>query len=264
MASELKPWRYEIKYGPDGEDSYSWVYDDHGAMVATMKTHKAKEVVDRMNSRPAPVDANLLASNPVDDKIAPDTDDNAPAATDTGLVTYAHDNGTLSGLSRNEHGPWCLRSQAEELLAAERARYVEASQRATNEESLKDTMHRGLLRWKERAEKAEADNAAKDAEISAIAGHLDCEPDSGSILHTVREIEADKAIYKERAEALEAKLAAAEKALEPFAKIPVSTVPEGRLGHVPDKHPYMVDLDGNVLFTASDIRKARAVLGGKP
>ncbi len=64
-------------------------------------------------------------------------------------------------------------------------------------------------------------------------------------------------------EALEAKLAAAEKALEPFAKIPVSTVPEGRLGHVPDKHPYMVDLDGNVLFTASDIRKARAVLGGK-
>lgn len=63
---------------------------------------------------------------------------------------------------------------------------------------------------------------------------------------------------------LEAKLAAAEKALEPFAKIPVSTVPEGRLGHVPDKHPCMFDLDGNVLFTASDIRKARAVLGGKP
>ncbi|EXL07395.1 hypothetical protein BG46_10785 [Brucella anthropi] len=32
-------------------------------------------------------DANPLASNPVDDKIAPDTDGNAPAATDTGLVT---------------------------------------------------------------------------------------------------------------------------------------------------------------------------------
>lgn len=55
MASELKPWKYEIKYGPEGEDAYSWVYDDNGAMVATMKTHKAKEIVDRMNTPVAPV-----------------------------------------------------------------------------------------------------------------------------------------------------------------------------------------------------------------
>lgn len=59
MASELKPWKYEIKYGPEGEDAYSWVYDDHGAMVATMKTHKAKEIVDRMNTPVAPVSPDI-------------------------------------------------------------------------------------------------------------------------------------------------------------------------------------------------------------
>ena len=53
MANELKPWKYDIQYGPEGEDAYSWVYDDHGVMVATMKTHKAKEIVDAMNTRPA-------------------------------------------------------------------------------------------------------------------------------------------------------------------------------------------------------------------
>ncbi len=97
----------------------------------------------------------------------------APAATDTGLVTIMR---RYRGTDWPDRYPWaflnesdcqsepgpgwiieklCLQSQAEELLAAERARYVEASQRATNEESLRDTMHRGLRRWKERAEKAE-------------------------------------------------------------------------------------------------------------
>ncbi|WP_210268075.1 hypothetical protein [Brucella intermedia] len=56
--------------------------------------------------------------------------------------------------------------------------------------------------------------AAKDEQISAIAGHLDCEADSDSILHTIREIEADKAIYKERAETAEADNAALTAKLE--------------------------------------------------
>ncbi|KAB2709676.1 hypothetical protein [Brucella intermedia] len=203
MASELKPWRYEIKYGPDGEDSYSWVYDDQGVMVAPMRTHKAKEVVDHMNTRPAPVDANLLASNPVDDKIAPDTDGNAPAATDTGLVTYAHDNGTLSGLSRNEHGPWCLRSQAEELLAAER----EAQQR---------------------------------------------------LLDIIEEANDDK-------EALEAKLTAAEKALEPFVSFfneAMKGFTEGYAERTPSDKPVLGW--NNAYLLMRHFIEARAVLGGKP
>ncbi len=40
-ARKLEPeWRYEIKYGPEGEANYAWLY--RGAeMVATMKTHHA-------------------------------------------------------------------------------------------------------------------------------------------------------------------------------------------------------------------------------
>lgn len=96
----------------------------------------------------------------------------------------------------------CLRSQAEELLAAERAKYRDAM------EKLVDSQRETLV-WQQQAIDLKADNAALTAEISAISGHLDCEADSDSILHTLREIEADKAIYKESAEALEAKLAAA-------------------------------------------------------
>lgn len=114
MASELKPWRYEIKYGPDGEDSYSWVYDDHGAMVATMKTHKAKQIVDAMNTRPA------------------------PAATDTGLVTElaykfwsVHPNEideflVTHPMPENYKGggrAWFFEHHMRELLAAERAEH---------------------------------------------------------------------------------------------------------------------------------------------
>lgn len=210
-ASELKPWRYEIKYGPDGEDSYSWVYDDHGAMVATMKTHKAKQIVDAMNTRPAPVDANPLASNPVDDKIAPDTDGNAPVAVDTGLETVEHqywhdqtqewlptgfpDRYRKDGFLVRE---LVTRSQAEELLAAER----EAQQR---------------------------------------------------LLDIIEEANDDK-------EALETQLAAAEKALEPFAEYGEDYFDKDYNGKpLPDKQGV-----GWVYLNYGHFRKARAVLGGKP
>lgn len=89
----------------------------------------AAERCKRIRTRRAPVDANLLTSNSVDDKIAPDANSNAPAATDTGLETVAKVDSHLGDMSRlsiidrplSIGTEVCLRSQAEELLAAERA-----------------------------------------------------------------------------------------------------------------------------------------------
>ena len=177
------------------------------------------------------------------------------------------------------------RSQAAELLAAER------HERDMLKADFND-INAERQRWRDRAEKAEADNAAKveqerlrfegdldkwmkiigagitgyqpeayalmdlachelvklRSDISAIAGHVDCEADSDSILHIIRDLEADNAAKDARVngfeglmdslceilkserdigdvvgalealngrnEALEAKLAAAERALE--------------------------------------------------
>ncbi|UWL62245.1 hypothetical protein NIK97_20565 [Brucella pseudintermedia] len=271
MASELKPWRYEIKYGPEGEDAYSWVYDDHGAMVATMKTHKAKQIVDAMNTRPA------------------------PAATDTGLETveyqvrsklnghWVKDNFLSQQLSPDtERRELVTRSQAEELLAAERARadanfdkVIEQAKRAElaelKERWLKEMVaaiisnpigspkqlravedaRRALntpeaslyaLYEKEeliqRAEKAEADNAAKETRIKELEEEVEWA--QNAVLARQRHAEA-------RCETLEAKLAAAEKALERM----VSEYDEVDLSH--DEPPSMT----------SAVMEARAVLGGK-
>jgi len=155
--------------------------------------------------RPAPVDANPLASNPVDDKIAPDNSGNAPAATDTGLVTVLplewrkYRNGDAEAVTpfgeiytAYVNGYWritrngkagkfikatggddveaakagaqadfeanvlpLVRSQAEELLAAERAKYRDAMEKLV--ESQRET-----LVWQQRAIDLKSDNAAKD------------------------------------------------------------------------------------------------------
>ncbi|WP_454622738.1 hypothetical protein [Brucella anthropi] len=201
----------------------------------------------------------------------------------------------------------CIRSQAEELLAAERARYVEASQRATNEESLKDTMHRGLLRWKERAEKAEAnlefiervkgvnekyanalaflemgenddpeefaerfwnkfialeaDNAAKDAWIIEVENSL---ADAKDI---ARNASSNSIYWRGQTEALEAKLAAAQKALEPFALEAANwcdTVPDSHRSLCTEPGSKTAHPGSETTFTVGDLRRARAVLGGKP
>ena len=52
----LDQWRYEICYGPEGEENYAFVYDADGALVSNLKTHHAKAVVDAMNSPTTPVD----------------------------------------------------------------------------------------------------------------------------------------------------------------------------------------------------------------
>ncbi|NKB79336.1 hypothetical protein HED49_22785 [Ochrobactrum daejeonense] len=67
-------------------------------------------------------------------------------------------------------------------------------------------------------------------------------------------------IYK-RMKALEAKLAAAEKALEPFAAIKTADGPEGTLAHIPDGHGLMFNIETwEPYFTVGDVRKARAAL----
>jgi len=250
MESELKPWKYDIQYGPEGEDAYSWVYDDHGAMVATMKTHKAKQIVDAMNTRPA------------------------PAATDTGLVKTPRDTACtiVDAIHRYtwEFSPnptahkeqydlveklindllAGTRSQAVELLAAKDARIEEL----TSPEYLTEKLEQvGVVdkEWQERAEKAEADNAAQDARIKELEklcndteaealGYASDKAELEAKLETYHEeYENRKEGYEKTIDSLEEKLAAAEKALTMIAKIELSFPEELR-----------------------DI--ARAVLGGKP
>ena len=179
------------------------------------------------------------------------------------------------------------RSQAGDLLAAERARAAE-KERLRFEGDLDKWMKiigAGITGYQPEAY-ALMDLACHElvklrSDISAIAGHVDCEADSDSILHIIRDLEADNAALAARVKeleaerdtadktlyeqvmtsneslvALEAKLAAAEKALEPFAD------------HANDR---AVDDTGwrdketvKIVVSIGDLRKARAVLGGKP
>ncbi len=176
----------------------------------------------------------------------------APAATDTGLVTVGGEyldghtwkpmpaGVTDFALRGFKTRALCDRSQAVELLAAER------HERDMLKADFND-INAERQRWRDRAEKAEADNAAKveqerlrfegdldkwmkiigagitgyqpeayalmdlachelvklRSDISAIAGHVDCEADSDSILHIIRELEADNAALTARVEELD-------------------------------------------------------------
>ena len=55
-TTPLIKWRYEICYGPDGEDNYAFVHDANGICVANMRTHHAIMIVNAMN---APTDEVL-------------------------------------------------------------------------------------------------------------------------------------------------------------------------------------------------------------
>lgn len=48
-VTQMVVWRYEIKYGPDVEENYAWVYCGKD-MVATMRTHHAMYICKAMNS----------------------------------------------------------------------------------------------------------------------------------------------------------------------------------------------------------------------
>lgn len=122
MANELKPWKYDIQYGPEGEANYAWVYDDQGVMVATMKTHKAKEIVERMNTRPAtPVEGLETVRYEIIETLP------------SGSIRWQCTEHKLSANSiavNNEHpsvvNALVHRSQAEAIIAAERAENDEA------------------------------------------------------------------------------------------------------------------------------------------
>lgn len=43
---ERPKWTYAIQYGPEGEDGYSWVYDESGQMIAVMRTHDAQRLAE--------------------------------------------------------------------------------------------------------------------------------------------------------------------------------------------------------------------------
>lgn len=150
----------------------------------------------------------------------------APAATDAGLETIGY--GYMNSLGELEYAhatssemrteALCRRSQAEEQLAAERAR-AEGQ----------------WAGWVKEIAERKADNAAKDAQIT--------------------EYEAGLVQMHREMSALEVKLTAAEKALEPFAK--------AALGYDdPDENGPWPDIQ-DVFVTLGDCRRARAVLGGK-
>lgn len=148
----------------------------------------------------------------------------APAATDTGLVTYRveaqentyyenghnHSEGWDVAVIEDPEGDYVTRSQAEELLAAERHELVmlKADFNDINAER---------QRWKDRAEKAEADNAAltaRNKELNANTDTLMTE------CHRVSKESGDQ--FREmrgHIEALEAKLAACEKQLSKDRKL---------------------------------------------
>lgn len=108
---------------------------------------------------------------------------------------------------------------------------------------------------------------AAESQLSEIAGHMDSECDSDSILHVVREAEADRDIYKDRAEAAEARiaelekrLADAERVIEPFAAYAAKD------GFGLDFHEKPLpdeDSPGWVYVTNGDFRAARAYIDGK-
>ncbi|UVV66556.1 hypothetical protein [Brucella anthropi] len=146
-------------------------------------------------------------------------------------------------------------SQAEELLAAERA---EKEKLADDYQAIREQLHRG---WRE-CRDLKADNAALTARVNGFEGLMDslCE-----ILKSERDIgdvvSALEAL-NERAEALEAKLAAAEKALGPFAAVLEDYDPDWE-----DDDVCAVLVVGSVThygITLGDFRQARAALGGKP
>lgn len=216
----------------------------------------------------------------------------APAATDTGLVTVGGEyldghtwkpipaGVTDFALRGFKTRALCDRSQAAELLAANEAERAEqwrlrremeadrdtqkaiatsleaelAAERAEKErladdyQAIREQLHRG---WQE-CRDLKADNAALTARIEGLEKHCEllCDP-------TIIRLE------KENSD-LEAKLAAAENALEPFADIAdlIDAETEG-----------MDETDELVLhfhdyefakWPESLFRKARAALGGKP
>ncbi len=163
----------------------------------------------------------------------------APAATDTGLETVAKVDSRLGDMSRlsiidrplSIGTEVCLRSQAEELLAAKDAAYERLEHQALKDRKLRS-------------------EAQSDADLWRFSVDMGDHP---SLLVK---------LWRQR-KAIEAKLTAAEKALEPFSKF---------AGAVFERNFNKTDVifeisasDGGMLeLKGKDFFQARAVLGEKP
>jgi len=137
---------------------------------------------------------------------------------------------------------WNTRSQAEELLAAERAEKEQLRRKMNANDRRAITAESRLSQSEAELKETRADNAAKDARIK-----------------TETELRKD---HQERNIELEAKLAAAEEALEPFAAVLEDYDPDWE-----DDDVTAVLVVGSVThygITLGDFRKARAVLGEEP
>ena len=169
----------------------------------------------------------------------------APAATDTGLVTVL----TQSRARRymeGEGGPWgdwkdgpaltpppYFQVEERELVTRENATELLAAERAE-----KEKLEAAWLEAEGIISDLKADNAAQAARIKAET-----------------ELRED---HQKRNKELEAKLAAAEKALEPFSKY------AGMLFERNFNNTDIINAFGEHRLTARDFFEARAVLGGKP
>ncbi|WP_152850528.1 hypothetical protein [Brucella intermedia] len=204
MASELKPVKVTVFFPSDMDisiDRASWYLENAIRGHWQSFAHDSDPI--RGMARAS------VAVFPHDADTRP-----APAATDTGLETElaykfwsVHPNEideflVTHPMPENYKGggrAWFFEHHMRELLAAELAE---------NERLRRIIEVEGpVTHWKNRAEKAEADNAAKDARIKELEEEVEWA--QNAVLARQRHAEA-------RCEALEAKLAAAEKALETY------------------------------------------------
>ena len=224
MASEMKPCQIA-----DALQKWHW----SGASIGN-KAIVSLAIEALRNTRPAPVATPADATDEmVEAALAVDWDNEdaratvhniwhamtaklpsppAPAATDTGLETVGKTTeidildanncsigpGRLFGISNNKASiELVTRSQAEELLAAERARSVYWAGQC------------GELFSK--VEDLKADNAAQAARIKELEDRLEFDPGGGDRIDA---LESALEFSRHGRECVEAKLAAAEKALE--------------------------------------------------
>lgn len=214
----------------------------------------------------------------------------APAAPVDGLERYRPEPMSLGGMVRDPDGDYVTRSQAEELLAAERAKTEELRRAIMGKEPDPDlqhgnflemaaTLHRACDGGLKRAEYAEqrlgqseaelkqarADNAAKEARIKELDLQLSASKETAKIKRVeYLDLDQDHSELKADYAVSEAQLKAARKALEPFADVAnlIDAETEG-----------MAETDELVLhfhdyefakWPVSFFRKARAARGGKP
>lgn len=227
-------------------------------------------------TRPAPVDTNPLTSNPVDDKIAPDTDGKAPVAVDDSFAQHLERSCAEAIKSYNET-PLSLRGPVvlpfDDELIKPRAPAATDTGLVTVEYQVRlklnghwvqdnflsqqlspDTERRELVTRSQ----AEELLAAKDktialAETTMIEMHQDLNKLEAKLAAANGKIEAlVQSLAYETAHEATKRAEAAEKALEPFALISSEGVIKQESGHV------------TVITCAEYFHKARAVLEGKP